>query len=410
MIFKRCHEKGCPEGKKDAPRCKHGWYFHGEHQGHIERGPLKQYAHLLLPGQVLPTTKTEALDLEKKIYTWLATGRPAPTPTQVPPTSHLSAHKTVDDVIRAYRADYADALRGKGHASALRRISREVGDQPCSVLFDRQALKTFLADVLEGDDDDTPHLANRNRHLDRWRHMTYWLVATDKLAGRVDLPFYDKLANPFGVRKLTEGDGRTRRLDPETQEEARIIAACERLAATDGGMMLGRYYCAVDAGLRRGEMQKLQKAAVLTNYQGQGLTLHVQWHISKTAKERFVAVSTDRLRRFVQERRFAQFPFGQADGSRLDDFRVDWDNVLIDAAINRGHYEKGVWVCDHDADLHWHDLRHECGSRLADANVPLHEIQRIMGHTKLDTTQKYLNASFVSMATNMRNAALRRGI
>jgi len=33
-----------------------------------------------------------------------------------------------------------------------------------------------------------------------------------------------------------------------------------------------------------------------------------------------------------------------------------------------------------------------------------------MGHTKLDTTQKYLNASFVSMATNMRNAALRRGI
>lgn len=34
-------------------------------------------------------------------------------------------------------------------------------------------------------------------------------------------------------------------------------------------------------------------------------------------------------------------------------------------------------------DLHWHDLRHEALSRLADEGVPVHELQLLAGHASI---------------------------
>ena len=174
--------------------------------------------------------------------------------------------------------------------------------------------------------------------------------------------------------------------------------------------MLGRFYCALDAGLRRGEMLQLRRAYVLRNHQGQGLTLHVRWSTAKTARDRYVPVTSDRLRQWLHDRPFLEWPFGQADGTRVDSIRNDWELVLLSAGIDAGHYADRQWVWDTDGDLHWHDLRHECGSRMADAGTPLHEIQKLLGHTKLETTQKYLNATFASLATHMRKAHVQLGV
>lgn len=43
--------------------------------------------------------------------------------------------------------------------------------------------------------------------------------------------------------------------------------------------------------------------------------------------------------------------------------------------------------------LHFHDLRHEAGSRKLEAGWPLHAVSRWLGHTKLTTTDTYLNAT-----------------
>jgi integrase len=40
--------------------------------------------------------------------------------------------------------------------------------------------------------------------------------------------------------------------------------------------------------------------------------------------------------------------------------------------------------------LHWHDLRHEALSRLADEGVPVHELQMLAGHAPITTTQRYI--------------------
>lgn len=44
-------------------------------------------------------------------------------------------------------------------------------------------------------------------------------------------------------------------------------------------------------------------------------------------------------------------------------------------------------------ELHFHHLRHGFGSHLAGNGRPLHEIQMLMGHTRIDTTGKYLHAN-----------------
>ena len=46
-----------------------------------------------------------------------------------------------------------------------------------------------------------------------------------------------------------------------------------------------------------------------------------------------------------------------------------------------------------DKDIHFHTLRHSFGTHLANQNRPLHEIQMLMGHNKLETTGIYLHAS-----------------
>ena len=43
--------------------------------------------------------------------------------------------------------------------------------------------------------------------------------------------------------------------------------------------------------------------------------------------------------------------------------------------------------------LHFHTLRHGFGSLLAGKGRPLHEIQLLMGHSRLDTTGIYLHAN-----------------
>src|SRR5258708_6909754 len=59
-------------------------------------------------------------------------------------------------------------------------------------------------------------------------------------------------------------------------------------------------------------------------------------------------------------------------------------------------------------DLHWHDLRHEALSRLADDGVPIHELQLLAGHASITTTQRYMNARANSLAESMREARTRR--
>ena len=44
-----------------------------------------------------------------------------------------------------------------------------------------------------------------------------------------------------------------------------------------------------------------------------------------------------------------------------------------------------------EIDLHFHDLRHEAGSRKLEAGWPLHAVSAFLGHASTATTACYLN-------------------
>ena len=61
-------------------------------------------------------------------------------------------------------------------------------------------------------------------------------------------------------------------------------------------------------------------------------------------------------------------------------------------------------------DLHCHDLRHEAGSRWAEAGWPLHHIQQTLGHADLKQTSTYLNATVQGIEESMRKMDEQRGL
>ena len=72
----------------------------------------------------------------------------------------------------------------------------------------------------------------------------------------------------------------------------------------------------------------------------------------------------------------AAFVFGTATGEQVVSIKYAWR-----VACRRAKIE----------DLHFHDLRHEAGSRKADAGWPFHAVSAWLGHTSLKTTERYLN-------------------
>ena len=56
----------------------------------------------------------------------------------------------------------------------------------------------------------------------------------------------------------------------------------------------------------------------------------------------------------------------------------------------------------HAIGVHFHDLRHEGGSRLIEAGWPVHHVQHMLGHASLLQTNTYLNTTFHGLPESMR--------
>jgi len=53
-------------------------------------------------------------------------------------------------------------------------------------------------------------------------------------------------------------------------------------------------------------------------------------------------------------------------------------------------------------DLHFHDLRHEAGSRLLEAGWSIHHLKEMLGHANLSQTSTYLNAGPMGLQDSMQ--------
>jgi integrase len=186
---------------------------------------------------------------------------------------------------------------------------------------------------------------------------------------------------PTELKKSSEHH-RTRRL--REGEEQRLLENAE-------SHLKDSIIADLESGMRKNELLSLQWKHVrwLQN------ELLLEWTNTKTKKSRQIPLSPT-LRELLSRRQhdcFASLPrafspavseaeriaelyvFGNAIGERIGDNKTAWSKMCQRANIK---------------DLHFHDLRREAGSRKLEQGWELHAVQLWLGHTKLETTAKYL--------------------
>jgi integrase len=178
--------------------------------------------------------------------------------------------------------------------------------------------------------------------------------------------------------------------------------------------MHDRIVGALDTGCRRGEMLKIQNKHV----DWQRRWIRILKENSKTEVARIIPFEPgSRLEKILQRRAFLgpdAYVFGNTiTGEYVGSFRSAWETLLLLANdVQPTRHAPGQRMANRDIlariDLHWHDLRHEALSRLADDGVPVHELQLLAGHASITTTQRYMNARATSLATSMRTARERQ--
>ena len=143
-------------------------------------------------------------------------------------------------------------------------------------------------------------------------------------------------------------------------------------------------HCAIETGMRRGEILSLQCSQVRLAPQ----------------PEIFLPNGAEQPGHV--------YVFGNEAGEPVKDIKRAWQRALL---LAHGHKPAYVTRTTTDAvtvktalltpesqqglraiDLHFHDLRREAGSRWLDAGVPLHRIQKWLGHTNIAQTSTYLTA------------------
>jgi integrase len=174
--------------------------------------------------------------------------------------------------------------------------------------------------------------------------------------------------NPFESGKsLIEVAHEVRRdrvLTPE--EEVRLLAECVGRCAHLRPIVI----CALDSGLRRGEIISLTAGDVdLTER-----SIRLQSLNTKAQRSRTVPITRRllaELQPLVIEREPGERVFGIADNFKN----------AFNSACRRAKIEG----------LRFHDLRHTAATRWIQSGIPIATVSRLLGHADLQTTMRYVN-------------------
>jgi integrase len=189
------------------------------------------------------------------------------------------------------------------------------------------------------------------------------------------------LQNPFntGDPLISKADEKRRERILTVDEERRLLAAADRPGREHLRPIL---ICAIDTGMRLGEMLKLQWADVDLFER----TIQIRAFNTKTLQARTVHM-TERLHRELALRATTV---------------SDAESLVFGVATN---VKRSFSSARREADLvgvRFHDLRHTAATRLC-AGLSLPEVGRILGHQQPGTTYRYINAD---AATARRAAAV----
>ena len=187
-------------------------------------------------------------------------------------------------------------------------------------------------------------------------------------------------------------------VDTELRKE-KVARRNRRLRAGEEEAVLGvanrRLYrvivAALETGCRLGELLLLQWQEVNLGRR----EVRILAHTAKDDEDRILPMSARLLAVLDMARHDPAgyilgpeaYVFGSEVGERTKSVKAAWLTACRKTGIR---------------DLHFHDLRHEAGSRFLEAGWPLHEVQYMLGHADIKTTSTYLNVTLPRLHESMR--------
>lgn len=241
-----------------------------------------------------------------------------------------------------------------------------------------------------------------NRHLELLRHLFGWATSAKRRLA-AENPFLDGTQPTV---KLAHEARRSRRL--RGTEAADLVSVA-------GPHLAALITAALETGMRRGELLSLQWWQVRTSPRPELFLPSVK---TKTLVDRVVPISTQ-LQQVLDSRRLGPddephgpqaYVFGNDVGEQIKDVKRAWQTAVLkahghtplwatklkgDRTVRTGELAEESRALYAEIDLHFHDLRREAGSRWLDAGVPLHRIQRWLGHSNISQTSTYLMADAI---------------
>ena len=396
----------CP--RRGWAKCAHPWHFNFCWKGTPYRFSLSRFTGKDIVSK--SDAETLADEIRGKIragtFKVPATTRPAGQPEAVKPRI-VSFETFARLFIERYSKDRGKASWRDDEYMIKQLVSFRVidncllGEKPVQAVTedDMEAFVKYLVGLGRAS-------STRNHYVQLIRAMSRWAVRK----GYRSTPLVHDDSDVIRRRKEAQ---RHRRLEPG-EEERLVRAARPHLRAV--------IVAALETCCREGELLSLRWADV-SLARGE---IILRAELTKARERRIIPIS-GRLRQMLETRRNdsdgrplppSAHVFGGEIGRRVGSIKRAWQTAVL-----RAHGHKPVWIWKKKEapedkgtsklspesqaayraiDLHFHDLRHEAGSRLLEAGWPVHHVQHMLGHASLQQTSTYLNATLRGLHESMR--------
>jgi integrase len=266
-------------------------------------------------------------------------------------------------------------------------------ETPLAQLTRENIEKVLAARKAETGPDGTRRLSNATLNRD-------WAVFRSMLADAVDrgklaaLPLQSK---PEPLRGL--GEEPRRRYMEQAEERSRFFKA---LAAFDseepGGGAFLRVACilAVNTGCRRGELVKLRDGMINLADTGNE-RIELPGAICKSGKGRDLILNPDAIAAIKEWREVRKTLKVQSVGGELFPGKAEcWEDRISAREFPRLCEQSGI------EDLVYHDLRRTFASLHVQTGTPLIEVQKMLGHASITTTERHYG--FLAPSSTRANA------
>ena len=360
-LRKRCE---CP--RKNWAKCPHPWHFNFKWKGHHYRFSLdREVGHPI-------TSKTEAEKEADRLRTAIREGRfrqraDAPHTEIAQAQSELTFRRFAEDWKKLRGVELVNA---KDNEHRIKKVNSFALPGTPPLVFGDKRLSSITTEDIEAfraaRKADGLSSVTVNHDLKLLRKMFNWGIRKGYLKST---PFKVESVNTISLDREIP---RNWRFNSDGDEQKLLDAANPHLRAVVIALL--------DTAARPGEILSLQWKDV--NLERRELVIRAEK--SKSRTERIVPIST-RLLATLEMRKLdpagepfqpAAYVFGDALGRRVKSVRTAWENVCEKAGLS------GVQL---------RDLRHEAGSRFEEAGVSVTFVSKILGHTNLSTTSRYLN-------------------